>query len=477
VKSAVENVNPTRVKLTVEVPFEELQPSLDEAYKKIGSQVSIPGFRKGKVPARLIDQRFGRGMVLEEAVNDALPRFYGQAVEENSVQALGQPEVDVTEVPDPQTGGDLKFTVEVDVRPEIEVPDFTGLEVTVDDAVVTDEEIDEQVQNLRERFGTLRGVERAAADGDFVSIDLSASVDGEDLPDASANGMSYQVGSGALLDGLDEAVTGLSADESASFTTQLLGGEHAGRDAEVTVTVRSVKERDLPELDDDFAQTASEFDTVDELRADIRSRLDRMKKLEQGVAARDKALEALLERMDVPLPESVVNAEIEGRQHDLHHQLEQAGFTKESYVASEGQTVEEFDADIAQRARESVKAQFVLDAIATKEQLQVAEGELSDHLVRRAMRMGVTPEQFAQQLVQSGQVPLLVSEVIRGKALALVLDAATVVDASGNPVDLEALREDAAEPQVTSSVEVAGPVDEVDADTDSADDREATPAS
>jgi trigger factor len=471
VKSAVETLNPTRVKLTVEVPFEELQPSLDEAYKKIGATVSIPGFRKGKVPARLIDQRFGRGVVLEEAVNDALPRFYGQAVQENSVQVLGQPEVDVTEVPDPASGGDLKFTAEVDVRPEIELPDYTGLDVTVDDAVVSDADVDEQIQNLRERFGTLKGVDRPAADGDFVSIDLSAAIGGQDLPEASASGMSYQIGSGSLLDGLDEAVTGKSADESALFATALLGGDRAGEDAEVTVTVRSVKERELPELDDDFAQTASEFDTVEELRADVRKRLERMQKLEQGVEARDKALEALLERIEVPLPESVVQSEVEGRQHDMAHQLEQAGMTKEAYVESEGQTVEEFDAEVEKRARESIKAQFVLDAIATKEQLQVGEQELSEHLVRRAMRIGISPEEFAQQLVQAGQVPLLVSEVVRGKALALVLESANVVDASGDPVDLEALREDAAEPQLGQTVQVsesaAGP-DEDQADQQAA---------
>jgi trigger factor len=468
VKSAVENLNPTRVKLTVEVPFEELRPSLDEAYKKIGSQVSIPGFRKGKVPPRLIDQRFGRGMVLEEAVNDALPRFYTDAVRENSVDVVGQPEVDVTEVPDPQSGGDLKFTAEVDVRPEVELPDYTGIEVTVDDAVVTDEEVEEQLQALRERFGTLRGVDRAAADGDFVSIDLSATVDGEELVDASAKGMSYQIGSGALLDGLDEAVTGLSADESATFGTELLGGDHAGEQAEVTVTVRSVKERELPELDDDFAQTASEFDTVDELRADVRTRTEQMKRLEQGVAARDKVLDRLLELVDVELPESVVKAEIDGRHHDMAHQLENAGLTKEAYLASQDQSAEEFDAEVEKRARESVKAQFVLDAIVAKEELQVSEQELSDQLVRRAMRMGTTPEEFAQQLVQTGRVPVLVAEVVRGKALALVLESARIVDGSGNPVDLEALRSDAAEPQV-SSVEVTGESDDASEGTEDAE--------
>ena len=290
-KSDLETLNPTRVKLTVEVPFEELKPSLDAAYRKIGSQVTSPGFRKGKVPPRVIDQRFGRATVLDEAVNDALPKFYGEALEANDVSPLGQPEVDVTSFED---GQQLTFTAEVDVRPEFDLPDYDGLKVTVDDADVSDAEVDEQLDGLRERFATLTGVDRAAADGDFVSIDLSASVAGEAVDDLTAKGLSYQVGQGSLLDGLDEAITGLAAGEKADFPTTLVGGDHAGEEATVTVEVKSVKERELPELDDDFAQTASEFDTLDELRADVRTRVEGMKAVQQGVQARDRVLEALL---------------------------------------------------------------------------------------------------------------------------------------------------------------------------------------
>ena len=440
-KSALETLNPTRVRLTVEVPFEELKPSLDTAYKKIAGQVTIPGFRKGRVPPRVIDQRFGRAMVLEEAVNEALPEFYGKAVEENDIHVLGRPEVDVTTFED---GEQLTFTAEVDVRPEFELPDYQGLEVTVDDAETAEADLDEQMQGLRERFAILKGVDRAAADGDFVSIDLSANIAGEAIDDLSAKGLSYQVGQGSLLDGLDEAVTGLAAGESAVFPTSLVGGDHAGEDAEVTVTVNSVKERELPEPDDDFAQTASEFDTLEELRADLRTRFEQMKQLEQGVQARDRALEALLAKVEVPLPEGVVAAEIEGRQHALAHQLEQAGMSREEFLDAEGQSAEEFDADIDKRTREALTAQFVLDKIVAKEQLSVNEQELTEHIIRTASRYGMGPDQFAQQVVQAGQVPVLVSEVVRGKALALVLESATVVDASGRPVDLEALREDAA---------------------------------
>jgi trigger factor len=440
VKSDLETLNPTRVKLTVEVPFEELKPSLDAAYRKIGSQVTIPGFRKGKVPPRVIDQRFGRATVLDEAVNDALPKFYGEALEANDVSPLGQPEVDVTSFED---GQQLTFTAEVDVRPEFDLPDYEGLEVTVDDAEVSDAEVDEQLDGLRERFATLTGVDRAAADGDFVSIDLSASVAGEAVDDLTAKGLSYQVGQGSLLDGLDEAITGLAAGEKADFPTTLVGGDHAGEEATVTVEVKSVKERELPALDDDFAQTASEFDTLDELRADVRSRVEGMKGVQQGVQARDRVLEAVLAKVEIPLPEGVVKAEIESRNHNLAHQLEAASMTKADFLAAEGQSEEEFDADIDKRTREAMTAQFVLDKVVEKEQLSVNEAELTQHILRTASRYGMGPDQFAQQVVQAGQVPVLVSEVVRGKALALLLEKAKVVDESGRPVDLEALREDA----------------------------------
>jgi len=452
VKTELETLNPTRVKLTVEVPFEELKPSLDAAYQKIAGSVTIPGFRKGKVPPRIIDQRFGRSAVLEEAVNEALPRFYGQAVEENSVKVLGQPEVDVTEFND---GEHLKFTAEVDVRPEFELPDYKGLTVTVEDAEVTDEEITEQLDGLRERFATLTGVERAAGDGDFVSIDLSATVDGESVEELTAKGLSYQIGAGSLLDGLDDAATGLSAGESTDFPTTLVGGDHPGEEATVTVTVNSVKERELPELDDDFAQTASEFDTLEELRDDLSTRLDRMKKMQQGVQARDRALEALLATVEIPLPEAVVAAEIEGRNHSLQHQLESAGMSREDFLAAEGQSAEEFDADVAKRTREALTAQFVLDKVVENEQLSVNEQELTEHIIRTASRYGMGPDQFAQEVVQAGQVPMLVGEVVRGKALAVVLESATILDESGRPVDLEALREPTPEEEFAAQTVLA----------------------
>ena len=266
---------------------------------------------------------------------------------------------------------------------------------------------------------------------------------GESVDDLTAKGLSYQVGQGSLLDGLDEAITGLAAGEKADFPTALVGGDHAGEEATVTVEVKSVKERELPELDDDFAQTASEFDTLDELRADVRTRVEGMKAVQQGVQARDRVLEAMLAKVEIPLPEGVIKAEIESRNHNLAHQLEAASMTKADFLAAEGQSEEEFDADIDQRTRGAMTAQFVLDKVVEKEQLSVNEAELTQHILRTASRYGMGPDQFAQQVVQAGQVPVLVSEVVRGKALALLLERAKVVDESGRPVDLEALREDA----------------------------------
>ena len=438
-KSAVETLNPTRVRLTVEVPFEELKPSLDAAYKKINQQVTVPGFRKGKIPARVIDQRFGRGAVLEEAVNDALPRFYTQAVDENKIDALGQPDIDGLEgVERIADGGDLKFTAEVDVRPEITLPDFSAIEVEVDAIAVSDEDVEETLTQLRDRFAAINTVERAAADGDIVVIDLEAKVDGEVPDDGTATGITYAIGSGQLLDGIDEAVIGLEAGGTATFSTELKGGSAEGKESEVTVTVTTVQEKELPALDDDFAQLASEFDTLDELKDDSRKRLVRMKEFDQATQAQEKVLDKLMELVDMPYPEKLLADEVNTRKHNLeHHQLPQMGIDLDGYLKLQEKTAEEFEAELLAQAQKGIKTQFVLDAIAAKEELAVNQEELTEHLLRRAAGSGMTPDQFAQQVVEGGQVPLLVGEVVRGKALAVVVEAAKVVDTEGNVVDFE----------------------------------------
>ncbi|MCB5272829.1 Trigger factor [Arthrobacter sp. SO5] len=422
-KSAVENLTPTRVKLNVEVPFEELKPSIAEAYKTVASQIQVPGFRKGKVPSKLIDQRVGRGYVLETAINEGLNGWYQAAVQETGIRPLSRPEVEITEVPDPtSTDGELKFHAEVDVRPEIELPDYAGIKVEVAAAESSDADVDTALDELRGRFGTLKSLDRPAADKDFLTIDIAATIEGSEVD--SATGLSYQVGAGTMLEGLDEAVTGLSADEDAIFDTTLVGGEHAGEAAQVKVTVKSVKERELPEADDDFAQLASEFDTLAELREDLAKQASESKIVEQGVEARDKVLDKLVELVEVPVPASVVEEQIE--QH----------FNAENAHGEGDHDTEEHRAEVKANAERAFQNEIILDAIADKEEVNVSQNELIDYIVTTASQYGMDPNQFAQIIDQSGQVPMMVSEVRRRKALAVVLGQADVTDSEGNKVDL-----------------------------------------
>ncbi|MFG1870842.1 trigger factor [Micromonospora arborensis] len=436
-KSTVETLSPTRVRLAIEVPFVELEPSLKKAYREIGSQVQVPGFRRGKVPTAVIDQRVGRGTVLNEAVQEAIPENILAAVREHDLKTLGRPEVEITEFND---GDSLNFTAEVDVRPEITIPDASTLEVTVDELQIDESEIDEQVKNLRERFATLKTVERAAAEGDYVQIDLNATVDGEDVPGGQASNISHEVGSKQLLPGLDEAVVGLAAGEDTTFTTQLVGGDFAGRDAEVAVTVRTVKEKELPELNDEFAQMASEFDTIEELRGDLRARVTQGKQVEQIYAARDKALAQLVEAAEIPAPEGVVREEVASRKQAMVDQLERIGASMEEYLAAEEKTEEQIDAELTEAATEGVKVQLLLDTLADAEDVQVSDDEFGHEIVHRAQRAGMAPQQYYDQLVRSGAAAAVFGDVRRGKALAAVMERITIKDSAGNEVTLDALR-------------------------------------
>jgi trigger factor len=450
VKSTAENLSPTRVRLSVEVPFDELQPSLDAAYKKIGAQIRIPGFRPGKVPARIIDQRIGRAAVLEEAVNEVVPQKYVEAAREHELKALGQPEIEVTKIEDNDL---LSFTADVDVRPEITLPDLDGIAVSVDDAEVTDDDVEEQLTALRERFGSLKGVERPVQTGDFVSIDLVASIDGTEIEAGSAKGMSYEVGSANLIAGLDDALVGANGGDTVRFTAVLEQGERAGEDAEIAATVNSVKEKELPDLDDEFAQLASEFDTLAALRDDLRERLGAVRKLEQGAQARDKIVEQLVEAVEFPVPESAVQAEVEFREHEVVHSLGHDDALFDNYLEREGKTREAFADELRGDAEKSVRAQFLLDAVAEKTEVNVGDAELTEYLVRQAARYEMAPQEFASQVMQSGNLPALVADVRRNKALADLLEHAVITDASGNPVDLSALAPPA-----------AGETDDVDED-------------
>ena len=432
-KTDVEELSPTRVRLTIEVPFEELKPSLERAYREVGRQVRVPGFRPGRVPARVIDQRIGRGAVLEQAVNEAVPQLYGQALIEADKFALGQPELEITKLDD---GKELSFTAEVDVRPAFDVPDLDGIPVTVDDAEVTPDQVEEYLGSLRERFASLKGVDRPVRSGDFVSIDLAATVDGAPVEDAQAAGISYEVGSASMLDGLDEALEGMAAGETKIFSADLAGGALAGATADVSVTVNSVKVRELPVLDDEFAQAASEFDTLGELRAGTRRQLQQMRQLGQAGQARERALEALLSRIEIPLPERIVDDEVESRWTSLADQVDRSGATVDAYLQQSGTTRDQLQQQFEEDARRSLKARFVLDKIAVQEQLGVEPDELNAYVTEQAYRMGVSPDQLARQLTEAGQVEAVAADVLRSKALGIVAERATVTDESGRPVDV-----------------------------------------
>lgn len=460
-KSTVEQLSPTRVRINVEVPFEELKPDFDKAYKALAQQIKIPGFRPGKAPAKLIEARVGRGAVLEQVVNDVLPKRYSDAVIATEVKVIGQPEIEITKIED---GEELAFTAEVDIRPEVTLPDFSSIAVTVDPIEITDADIEEQLASLRQRFGTLTAVDRAIADGDFVSIDLSATVDGVEVEEASTTGLSHEVGSGQLIEGLDETLIGLKAEEAKDFTSKLVAGEHAGKDAIITVTVQSVKERELPEADDEFAQLASEFDTIDELKEDLKGRVERVKKVTQAGEIRDKVLEALLEATEIPLPEKVVQAEIDAVLHDAVHGFDHDEAKLAEALAEQGSSREEFDKDTKESAEKSVKTQLLLDAIAEAENTQVGQDELYERIIFQAQRYGMSPDQFIQQIQQAGQLGAVFADVRRGKALAGVVTSAVVTDTAGNTVDTaEMFGNQAEEAEEISAEELAEVADATEA--------------
>lgn len=417
-KSAVETLDATTVKLTVEVTPEDLKPSIDHAYEHIAQEITVPGFRKGKVPPRIVDQRVGRAAVIEHAVNDAMSGFYRQAVAEADLRPLGQPDIEVTAIPAlTEPDGGLTFTAQVEVRPVLDLPALEDITLTVDDVTVTDEDVEARLTQLRERFGTLTAVDRPAADGDFVVVDLTAKVGEEEVDQVS--GISYQIGSGNLLEGLDEALVGLSAEETTTFESVLVGGNHAGETATVTVTAQSVKERVLPEADDDFAELASEFDTMAELREDLREQAAQGKASDQAVQARDLLLARLKEGLEIPLPSGVIEAEV-------HRHLESEGRLED----------DEHRAEVDAEARTSLTDQILFDTLAERLAVKVSQNELLEYMINVSRQYGMDPNTFIQQLDQQGQVPAMIAEVGRSKAIAVALRQVTVLDSAGQAVDL-----------------------------------------
>ncbi len=438
--STVEQLSPTRVKITVEVPFSDLKPSVDKAYREIAQSVNIPGFRKGKVPPMVIDQRFGRGMILQEALNEALPRFYGAAVAENKLNPLAQPEVEVTKLED---GSLVEFVAEVDVRPDFTLPDLSEVKVQVDAIDVAEDRVEEELSGLRNRFGSRTAVERAAQDGDLVTIDLIASRDGEPLADATAEGLDYEVGSGAMLDGLDDAVTGLSVGESATFSSTLVGGPLKGEVADIEVRVASVKEQELPDADDEFAQLASDFDTIEELRIDLSEKIANLARLEQAAAARDAVLEELLTKVEIALPENVVQADFDARKQEFESTLRNAGLTLEEYLVDGDQTPEDFWTELEERTATALRAQLVLDKVAEERELTVDQNDLTAHIIRKAQQENTAPQQIADHLQEHPHhIDEYMTEIRRGKALGVLVETAEITDSAGTRVDLSNLQAD-----------------------------------
>ena len=420
VQSTVEKLSPTRVKIAITVTPDELKPSIQHAYKHIAETVNIPGFRKGKVPPPIIDQRVGRAEVLNHAVSEGLDGFYRAAIAEQGLRALGRPQADIAEWPSEKDfSGDLLVTIEVDVRPEFEIPKYDGLKIEVDATDVTPDEVEAELENLRSRFGTLVTVDRPASKGDFVQLDLVATVGGTTVD--TANSISYELGSGELIDGIDDAVETLTAGETTTFESKLLGGDHEGEMAQIEVTVISVKERELPEADDDFAQIASQFDTIGELRADLREQLLKQKSFGQGAQARDKLLAALLEKVEIPVPDSLVEGEV-------HRHLENEGRLEDDVHRAE----------VTESTTATFRNQMFLDALAEKEEVKVSQDELTQYLIQGAAQYGMEPGEFIKVLDQNGQIPGMVGEVARSKALSVALSKAKVVDSKGKAVDLTA---------------------------------------
>ncbi|HEY0248341.1 MAG TPA: trigger factor [Gryllotalpicola sp.] len=449
--TTVEQLSPTRVKLTTTVTPEQLKPTIAHAYEHIAGDVTIPGFRKGKVPPAIIDTRVGKGAVLEHAVNDALDPAYRDAVTETKVRPLGRPEADVVALPDVKTfEGDLVVSFEVDVRPAITVPSYDKLAITVEPAEVTDEDVEAELDRLRSRFGTLVTVDRPATTGDFVQIDLTATI-GEETVDTADN-ISYELGSGELIEGIDEALDTLTAGETTTFTSKLLGGDHEGEDAEITITLNSVKERELPDADDDFAQISSEYDTIAELREGLKSEAARSKTFQQGTEARTKLIDALIEQAEIPVPEAVIEDEI-------HRHLEAENRLED----------EVHRAEVKEASEKALRTQILFDEIAEAEHVTVSQDELTNYLVQASGQYGMDPNEFVKVLSDNGQIPQMVGEVARNKAIAIALGKAVVTDTAGNAVDLSEFTAVENEADESDVIMEAAPQSEDEAVADAAD--------
>lgn len=431
-KSTVEKLSPTRVKLVIEVPFDELKEEFDKAYKTIAEQVNIPGFRKGHAPAKLIENHVGRGAVLEQVINDMMPSRYEKACTENDVQPLSTPDVDVTKIDDPNL---IEFTAEMDCRPEIKIPDFKGKEISVEPRRATDEIAEQGLKDLQERFATLKGVDRPAKEGDFVSLDLSAKVNGEELKEAETKGLSHRIGQGDLIEGLEDALVGMKVGESKTFTSKLVAGDHANEEADITVVLQKVQEQELPELDDDFAQMASEFDTLDELKEDLAKRANDAAKSEQAANLRDAVLSALIEEANFDIPKGIVEEQAQGQIQQVLSQFGGDENILKSILESQGSDLDSFYDEAKKSAEEATRTWLLLDALAEELSVEISQNDLTEAVVAQARQNNMEPEQFVQAVQQQGQLASLFSDVRRNKALFTVVRDVVAKDTEGNSLD------------------------------------------
>jgi trigger factor len=440
VKISVRNLEPTKVKITVTADAEDFEPYLDQARKEIAKQISIPGFRKGHVPGPIVDQRVGFGAVAGEAANNGVPELYSKALEEKKIRPMAQPELDVKEMPtSAKDDTKLQFTATVERRPVIELPSLDGMTLDVAKAEVSDEDVDKRLDNLRQRFGTLVGVDRPAKKGDFANIDLKASIDGEEVD--SQEGVSYELGSGTLLDGIDEALDGLSAGEETTFEGTLESGEHEGEKAQIKVKVNSVKAEELPELDDDFAKEASEFDTLDELKADVRKACENDNQGKQANEARDAFIDALEKDIEIPLPKGVLEQLVSDR-------LKQV-------TADPDKATDEQKQEAQEAAEKELRDQIVLDTLAEQLEVKVSQMDVTNFLASIAQQYGMDPSAFINAIVSNGQLGSAVQEVGRSKGLLAGMRAVKFT-CDGQDLDLSPfLGEDEAEAKENESVEAA----------------------
>lgn len=467
-RTSVETVDEVTVRLTVEVGPERVRPAFDRAARELAAQVAIPGFRPGKAPRRLIEQRVGQGAIARQAMDAAIGELYAEAVRTESLDVVAPPEVDVERFDE---GSGCLFTATVEVLPVVSVADHVGIAVTHPDWEVAEADVDDQIDSLRERFAEVEVVDRAAAEGDLVTIDMRVTVAGEELEDARVQGALYQVGSGGVTPTLDAELPGRVAGDTVSYTEALPAGypEHGGRDADFSVDVVDVREKRLPDPDDDFATTAAGFDSIAELRADVRSSLRRRRILAARHELRARVADAYVSRVEVTVPPSMVEGEVGERLHQLEHQASTYGLSLEDLMAAEGLTLEQHTATLREQAASSVRAKVVLDALAGALQLPFDAADLDREIVRHARLNDVEPERIADIIREQGTLPVLVGDIMRRKAID-VLVAEAVVD-GGPPTELliELGLEDApAEAAATSAPAVDAAPDAPSEDADEA---------